>query len=1125
MKVLKRYLAITLAVVLALTAVPMGAAAAKKAPLAMSRKSVSVVEGKKTTIKLKRATKNTKVIWKTSNKKVVKITKKVSKGKNVSATIQGVKPGKANITATYKAGGKKTRLICKVTVKLNKNISVTEGKTAKIKVANATSKTKATFATSNAKVVKIVKQVKKGKKAAVTIKGMKAGKAKITITNKIGKKKTKVVYKVTVLRKSAGGDQPIVPDEPIVPVEPSSDMKAILNAIVIPNANDIRGNITLPTEVNGAVITWKSSNPAVVTDKDANGKAAGVVTRGTADQKITLTATAKKGTETATKTIELTVKAASKALTPQDYAGYLFGHFIGEGGADQEQIYFALSEDGLNFTDMNNAQPVLTSTVGELGVRDPYIYRSPEGDRFFLIATDLSIYHRGGWKKNEQGYYDPSTTGSHYLVLWESTDLVNWGTPKHIKVAPENAGMAWAPEMIYNDKTGEYIIFFASSIMNPETKYKAKPNAIYYVATRDFVNFSDTRLLIDNQMDNQEGDQGREIIDTTIIKIGDMYYSASKDGDNAEKNGGIRVMKNDDLMDTAGWEKVYDLDELNLDLSGLRINKLDNSTLEGPEFFLFNQKDWADPNVPEYGLFADQYSVGAGYLPIVTTDIEDVENANNSWKILKSGDYSFDLLKKRHGTILSLTREELDRIKAAFPNSEEHLAQKEVQKIANEVNIPNSNNVRGNITLLKELNGATITWKSSAPAVITDKEADGKAAGVVTRGEKDQRVTLTATITKGGISIEKNIRVTVKAAPKEITEDDYAGYLFGHFIGERGADQEQIYFALSEDRLNFTDMNNAKPVLTSTVGELGVRDPYLYRSPEGDRFFLIATDLSIYHRGGWKKNEQGYYDPSTTGSHYLVLWESTDLVNWGTPKHIKVAPENAGMAWAPEMIYNDKTGEYIIFFASSIMNPETKYKAKPNAIYYVATRDFVNFSDTRLLIDNQMDNQEGDQGREIIDTTIIKIGDMYYSASKDGDNAEKNGGIRVMKNDDLMDTAGWEKVYDLDELNLDLSGLRINKLDNSTLEGPEFFQLNKRDWAKPNVPEYGLFADQYSVGAGYLPIVTTNIEDADNSKNSWKILKSGDYSFDKLKKRHGTILSLTQEELERVKKAYPNAEG
>lgn len=166
--------------------------------------------------------------------------------------------------------------------------------------------------------------------------------------------------------------------------------------------------------------------------------------------------------------------------------------------------------------DMNCGQPVLRSTVGEEGVRDPYLYRSPEGDRYFLIATDLSIYNRGGWKINEQGYYDPSTTGSHYLVLWESTDLVNWGTPKHIKVAPENAGMAWAPEMIYDDVSGQYIIFFASSIMNPETKYKAKPNAIYYVATRDFVNFSDTKLLIDNQTDGEEEGKAREIIDTTI---------------------------------------------------------------------------------------------------------------------------------------------------------------------------------------------------------------------------------------------------------------------------------------------------------------------------------------------------------------------------------------------------------------------------------------------------------------------------------------------------------------------------------------------------------------------------------------------------------------------------------
>ena len=887
-----------------------------------------------------------------------------------------------------------------------------------------------------------------------------------------------------------------------------------LAGLEIPDADEIRGNITLVDEFNGETVTWTSSNPAVITDEAANGKAAGVVTRGKTDQEVTLTASA--GGET--KEIKVTVKAAPKEITEDNYAGYLFAHFIGERTADQEQIYFAVSEDGRHFTDMNDGEPVIRSTVGEMGLRDPYMYRSPEGDRFFIVATDLSIYHRGGWKINAQGYYDPSTTGSHYLVVYESTDLVDWGEPKWIKVAPENAGMAWAPEMIYHEESGQYIIFFASSIMDPETKYKAKPNAIYYVATRDFVNFSEPELLIDNQTDGvEEGGKPREIIDATIIKIGDWYYCAAKDGDNAEANGGIRVMKTQDLLDYTSWEKVYDLDELNLDLeglTGLKNGRIDNSTLEGPEFFRFNKKDWADPDVPEYGLFADQYATGSGYLPIITTDVEDVNNSKNSWKILRPGEYSFDKLTKRHGTIVNLTQEELNRVKEAYANTSK----------LDGLEIPNADEIRGNITLVDEFNGEKITWTSSNPAVITDEAADGKAAGVVTRGKTDQKVTLTASA--GGET--KEIVVTVKAAPEEITEADYAGYLFAHFIGEGTEDQEQIYFAVSEDGRHFTDMNDGQPVIKSTVGEEGLRDPYMYRSPEGDRFFIVATDLSIYHRGGWKINEQGYYDPSTTGSHYLVVYESTDLVDWGEPKWIKVAPENAGMAWAPEMIYHEESGQYIIFFASSIMDPETKYKAKPNAIYYVATRDFVNFSEPELLIDNQTDGvEEGGKPREIIDATIIKIGDWYYCAAKDGDNAEANGGIRVMKTQDLLDYTSWEKVYDLDELNLDLTGLtglKNGKIDNSTLEGPELFRFNKKDWANPNVPEYGLFADQYATGSGYLPIITTDLEDVDNSKNSWKILRPGEYSFDMLKKRHGTIVNLTQEELARVKEAYANSE-
>ena len=443
-----------------------------------------------------------------------------------------------------------------------------------------------------------------------------------------------------------------------------------------------------------------------------------------------------------------------------------------------------------------------------------------------------------------------------------------------------------------------------------------------------------------------------------------------------------------------------------------------------------------------------------------------------------------------------------------------------LENVFEQMEMPNSKEIRGNIYLPENVNGKKVRWTSSAPEIISDNRVGKSAPGVVKRGSEDVSVILTCEVEIEGETARKEFEVKVLKAPSKISDDDMGGYLFGHFIGEEDGNGEQIYFALSADGLNFKDLNGRKPVLKSTVGEKGVRDPYIARSFEGDRFFLIATDLSIFNRGGWFQNEQGYYDASTTGSPYLVFFESLDLINWSEPRLINVAPQNAGMAWAPEIVFHEETGEYIIFFSSSIMDPKTKYKAKPNAIYYVSTRDFVHFSETKLFIDNQTDESADGKAREIIDTTIIKVGDYYYSASKDGDNFEEAGGIRILKSRELLNPDAWEKVLDLDELNLDLSGLKIDKLDNSMLEGPELFVYNRKDWADKNVPEFGLMADQYMAGEGYLPLKTTDLEDKDNSKNSWKILCADEYSFDVLKKRHGTILPITFEELARVSEAF-----
>lgn len=73
---------------------------------------------------------------------------------------------------------------------------------------------------------------------------------------------------------------------------------------------------------------------------------------------------------------------------------YLFVHFTGtEDDASHEQIYFSVSKDGREWSILNGGKAVLESSVGEGGVRDPYIVRSPVNGKFYLMATDLSIYN------------------------------------------------------------------------------------------------------------------------------------------------------------------------------------------------------------------------------------------------------------------------------------------------------------------------------------------------------------------------------------------------------------------------------------------------------------------------------------------------------------------------------------------------------------------------------------------------------------------------------------------------------------------------------------------------------------------------------------------------------------
>ena len=129
---------------------------------------------------------------------------------------------------------------------------------------------------------------------------------------------------------------------------------------------------------------------------------------------------------------------------------------------------------------------------------------------------------------------------------------------------------------------------------------------------------------------------------------------------------------------------------------------------------------------------------------------------------------------------------------------------------------------------------------------------------------------------------------------------DTQAYLFVHFIGEeRNPTDEQLYFALSRDGVHWKDSAPGRQsgVDVARRREGRARPASSVRDPRGG-FHIVATDLSIYYRGGWGPNDGA----TTNGSTGLVIWDSPDLVHWSEPRLVDVASKipDAGMAWAPE---------------------------------------------------------------------------------------------------------------------------------------------------------------------------------------------------------------------------------
>ena len=306
--------------------------------------------------------------------------------------------------------------------------------------------------------------------------------------------------------------------------------------------------------------------------------------------------------------------------------GYLMAHFIGEGATGQ-QIYFSHSADGLNWNDLNGGGMVLRSTVGTRGVRDPALVRSPDGSKYWIIATDLCIDCGQSWS-------DSTNNGSRNLVVWESSDLVTWSQPWLLNVAgaiPDGRN-AWAPEAIWNPATNDYVLYWATNAtLNGVLKHR-----IYYARTSDFHTITTPQLYID-----RAGTQG--IIDTQIIEqpagVGQYrYVRASGDGQ-------ITLEGSNSILGT--WTTIGNL-------SGIGLT---GSQVEGPMWMKFRDRN-------EWALYLDQYAASKGYMPVLTTD----PTTAGTYRLPASGSYSMGGTKKRHGEILTLTAAEETRVQARYAN-------------------------------------------------------------------------------------------------------------------------------------------------------------------------------------------------------------------------------------------------------------------------------------------------------------------------------------------------------------------------------------------------------------------------------------------------------------------------
>ncbi len=302
------------------------------------------------------------------------------------------------------------------------------------------------------------------------------------------------------------------------------------------------------------------------------------------------------------------------APDPDELDGYLFTYFHGN-RVDQEQICYAISDDGFNFKALNDNLPVIQSSEisSTGGVRDPHILRRHDNKGFYMVVTDMTSSK--GWDSNRA------------MVLMKSPDLVNWeSTVINIQnryEGHEDLKRVWAPQTIYDSEADKYMVYWSM-------QHGDGPDIIYYAyANEDFTDLEGEPkplFLPEN---------GKSCIDGDIIYKDGLFHLFYK----TEGHGnGIKKATTESL--TSGkWNE------------GDEYKQQTEDAVEGSGIFKLIGSD-------KYILMYDVY-MKHRYEFCETTDLENFKVIDDS--------ISMDF-HPRHGTVIPITRAEKQRLLEKWPS-------------------------------------------------------------------------------------------------------------------------------------------------------------------------------------------------------------------------------------------------------------------------------------------------------------------------------------------------------------------------------------------------------------------------------------------------------------------------